>query len=142
MKKLFAFILAIAFIFAFTGCGAKEAKEDIFSLVEKNYDAIIAACENEDSDALLAIKGITRVNIVDGYVIVFCKAEGISVSSQDYGFYYSVGNSPVAVDCNQDIVCGADGLTPEGKGFQCIDSGNTFYTEHITGNIYFYSNAY
>ena len=66
----------------------------------------------------------------------------ISVSSQDYGFYYSAENSPITVDCNQDIVCGIRDLAPEGNGYQCVVQGNTFYTEQIKGNIYFYSNAY
>ena len=142
MKKIFAFILIIALVFTFTGCGAKEAKKDIFNLIEKNYDAIVIACENKDSEALLAIDGVTQVNIVDGYVLVYCKGAGIAPSSQDYGFYYSEDNSPVTVDCNLGIVCYAADLSPEGDGYQCIVSGNTFYTEHIKGNIYFYSNAY
>ena len=142
MKKIFAFILIIALVFTFTGCGAKEAKKDIFNLVEKNYDAIVIACENKDSEALLAIDGVTKVNIVDGYVLVYCKGAGIAPSSQDYGFYYSEDNSPVTVDCNLGIVCYAADLSPEGDGYQCIVSGDTFYTEHIKGNIYFYSNAY
>ena len=142
MKKIFAFILIIALVFTFTGCGAKEAKKDIFNLVEKNYDAIVIACENKDSEALLAIDGVTKVNIVDGYVLVYCKGAGIAPSSQDYGFYYSEDNSPVTVDCNLGIMCYAADLSPEGDGYQCIVSGNTFYTEHIKGNIYFYSNAY
>lgn len=141
MKKILALFLIVPLIFALAGCG-KATKEDIFSIVEKKYDAILRACEEKDADALLSINGIAKVNIVDGYVIVFCKGEGISVSSQDYGFYYSVENSPVTIDCNQDIVCGAYGLKPEGKGYQCVVSSNTFYTEHIKGNIYFYSNAY
>ena len=141
MKKTLAFILVISIIFILAGCG-KTPKEEIFGLVEKKYDAILIACEEKDVDALLSIKGITEVNIVDGYIIVFCKGAGISVSSQDYGFYYSEENSPVTVGCNLDIVCEADGLTPDGNGYQCVESGNTFYTEHIKGNIYFYSNAY
>ena len=142
MKKIFAFILAISLVFTFVGCGAKESKKNIFSLVENNYDTILKACEEKDKDALLAINGITDVNIVDGYVIVYCKGTGIAPSSQDYGFYYSKDNSPVTVDCNLGIVCYAADLSPEGDGYQCIVSGNTFYTEHIKGNIYFYSNAY
>jgi len=142
MKRILAFVLVVVFIFALSGCGAKDSKKDILNIVEKNYDAIVTACENKDEEALLAIKGITRVNIVDGYVVVFCKGTGISVSSQDYGFYYSEDNSPVTIDCNQYIVCGVNDLTPEGNGYQCIVQGNTFYTEHIKGNIYFYSNAY
>ena len=142
MKRLLAFVLLAVFVFSLTGCSAKNAKSDIFNLVENNYDEIVAACENKDSEALLAIDGATQVNIVDGYVLVYCKGAGIAPSSQDYGFYYSEDNSPVTVDCNLGIVCYAADLSPEGDGYQCIVSGNTFYTEHIKGNIYFYSNAY
>ena len=142
MKRLLAFVLLAVFVFSLTGCSAKNAKSDIFNLVENNYDEIVAACENKDSEALLAIDGVTQVNIVDGYVLVYCKGAGIAPSSQDYGFYYSEDNSPVTVDCNLGIVCYAADLSPEGDGYQCIVSSNTFYTEHIKGNIYFYSNAY
>ena len=142
MKRLLAFVLLAVFVFSLTGCSAKNAKSDIFNLVENNYDEIVAACENKDSEALLAIDGVTQVNIVDGYVLVYCKGAGIAPSSQDYGFYYSEDNSPVTVDCNLGIMCYAADLSPEGDGYQCIVSGNTFYTEHIKGNIYFYSNAY
>jgi len=142
MKRILAFVLVVVFVFVLSGCGAKQSKKDIFNVVEKNYDAIVTACENKDKEALLAIDGITQVNIVDGYVLVYCKGAGIAPSSQDYGFYYSEGNSPVTVDCNLGIVCYAADLAPEGDGYQCIVSGNTFYTEHIKGNIYFYSNAY
>ena len=142
MKRLLAFVLLAVFVFSLTGCSAKNAKSDIFNLVENNYDEIVAACENKDSEALLAIDGVTQVNIVDGYVLVYCKGAGIAPSSQDYGFYYSEDNSPVTVDCNLGIVCYAADLSPEGDGYQCIVSGNTFYTEHIKGNIFFYSNAY
>ena len=142
MKRLLAFVLLAIFVFSLTGCSAKNAKSDIFNLVENNYDEIVAACENKDSEALLAIDGVTQVNIVDGYVLVYCKGAGIAPSSQDYGFYYSEDNSPVTVDCNLGIVCYAADLSPDGDGYQCIVSGNTFYTEHIKGNIYFYSNAY
>ena len=142
MKRLLAFVLLAVFVFSLTGCSAKNAKSDIFNLVENNYDEIVAACENKDSEALLAIDGVTQVDIVDGYVLVYCKGAGIAPSSQDYGFYYSEDNSPVTVDCNLGIVCYAADLSPEGDGYQCIVSGNTFYTEHIKGNIYFYSNAY
>ena len=142
MKRILAFMLVVVFIFILSGCRTNDIKTDVFNLVEKNYDTILKACEEKNADALLAIKGITKVNIVDGYVIIFCEAKGISVSSQDYGFYYSEENSPVTIDCNQDIVCEVNDLIPEGNGYQCVVQGNTFYTENIKGNIYFYSNAY
>lgn len=142
MKRILAFMLVVVFIFILSGCRTNDIKTDVFNLVEKNYDTILKACEEKNANALLAINGITKVNIVDGYVIIFCEAKGISVSSQDYGFYYSEENSPVTIDCNQDIVCEVNDLIPEGNGYQCVVQGNTFYTENIKGNIYFYSNAY
>ena len=142
MKKIYAFILAISLVFMLAGCGAKEAKKDIFNLVEKNYDAIVIACENKDSEALLAINGIKEVDIVDGYVLVYCKGAGIAPSSQDYGFYYTEENIPVGVSCNLDIVCYRDTMQPKGSGYEGTVDYNTFYTEQIKGNIYFYSNAY
>ena len=145
MKKILTIItiliLIIALIFSLAEC-RKTPKEKVISLVEKKYDTILKACEEKDIDALRSIKGVETVKTVDGYVIVYCIGKGISVSSQDYGFYYSEENSPVAIGCNQDIVCQADGLTPKGSGYQCVINGNAYYTEHIKGNIYFYSNAY
>ncbi len=124
------------------GCGVGAPKKAIFDLVEEHYDQICAACRAEDTQALTAMDGVTSVHITEGYVIVYCRGAGIAPSSQDYGFYYSEENSPVTINCNQRIECRADGLTAEGDGYQCVVSGNTFYTEHIKGNIYFYSNAY
>jgi hypothetical protein len=142
MKKIFAFILAIALVFTFTGCGAKKAKKDIFDLVERKYDTIVAACENKDVEALLAINGIKEVDIVDGYVLIYCKGAGIAPSSQDYGFYYSEENLPVGVFDGQ-IVCSNSELVEYENGYRYLDSGyNEFYTEHIKGNIYFYSAAF
>ncbi len=141
MKKILAFISIISIIFILAGCG-KTPKEDIFNIVEKKYDTILNACKEKDADKLLSIKGIEKVNIIDGYVVVFCIGKGISVSSQDYGFYYSEDNIPVTIDCNQEIVCDASALKLNGKSYECVVFGNTYYTEHIKGNIYFYSNAY
>ncbi len=140
MKKT-VLVLAVLLAFVFTCCG-KSHKEDVFELVEKKYDKILTACENKDVDSLIAIDKITQVKVVDGYVVVFCKGVGIAPSSQDYGFYYSKDNIPVTIDCNLEIVCKIDALTPKGNGFKCVVSGNEFYTEHIKGNIYFYSTAY
>ena len=142
MKRLLAFVLLAVFVFSLTGCSAKNAKSDIFNLVENNYDEIVAACENKDSEALLAIDGVTQVNIVDGYVLVYCKGAGIAPSSQYYGFYYSEENLPVGV-FGEQIVCSNSELVEYENGYRYLDSGyNEFYTEHIKGNIYFYSAAF
>lgn len=142
MKRIIAVALLTAFVIMLAGCGSNESKKDVIDLVEKNYDAIVDACENRDAEALLAIEGITDVTVVEGYVLVYCRGAGIAPSSQDYGFYYSEENLPIAVDCSMCILCDTGDLIPEGNGYQYIEAGNVFYTEHIAGNIYFYSNAY
>ena len=143
MKRILAVGLIFSCVFLLAGCQREErAKKEIFNLVEENYDAIVAASEDKNTEALLAVGGITKVDIVDRYVMAFCKGTGIAPSSQDYGFYYCEDNAPVTVDCSLGIVCYAADISPEGDGYQCIVSDNTFYTEHIKGNIYFYSNAY
>lgn len=117
-------------------------QQSIFTLVERNYDAILEACVNEDASALSAMEGIRKVDIVDGYVLVYCQGYGIAPSSQDYGFYYSRDNLPVAVFDGQ-IICDSSQLVAKGEGFEYIDSGyNIFYTEHIKGNIYFYKASF
>ena len=142
MKRILAFVLIIVFVVVLAGCGAKESKKDIFNLVENNYDEIVAACESKDSEALLSIGGVTQVNIVDGYVLVYCKGAGVAPSSQDYGFYYSEENIPVGVFDGQ-IICSNNELVEYEGGYRYLDSGlNEFYTEHIKGNIYFYSAAF
>lgn len=142
MKRTLVFMLIIAFVFVLAGCGAKESKKDIFNLVGKNYDEIVAACQNKDAEALLAISGIKEVDIVDGYVLVYCKGAGIAPSSQEYGFYYSEENLPVGV-FDGYIVCDTNEMVEYESGYRYLDSGfNEFYTEHIKGNIYFYSAAF
>ena len=143
MKRILAVGLIFSYVFLLAGCQREErAKKEIFSLVEENYDAIVAACEDKNTEALLAVGGITKVDIVDRYVMAFCKGTGIAPSSQDYGFYYSEENLPVAVFDGQ-ILCATAELFKEGSGYQYVDSGyNVFYTEHIKGNLYFYSASF
>ena len=143
MKRILSVMIVICFLFTLTGCNSRESnRKEIFDLVERNYDAIVAACQSKDIDALTAIDGITKVTIADGYVLMFCKGEGIAPSSQYYGFYYSEENSPIAVDCAHNILCRSEALTPNGSGFQYSYQGNLFYTEHIKGNLYFYRAEY
>lgn len=142
MKKILVFVLIISLAIVLAGCRAEKNKNDIFNLIEENYDAILKACEEKDADALSAIDGIAEVKIVQGYVLVYCKGVGIAPSSQDYGFYYSEENLPVTVDCTLSINGYTADLTPKGEGYEYTEDHNVFYTEHIKSNIYFYSNAY
>ena len=143
MKRIISIVIALIFVCSIVGCKRQEnAKNRIFNLVEKNYDAIVTACEKKDAAALLKINGIAEVDIVDGYVLVYCMGAGIAPSSQEYGFYFTEENRPVGV-FDGYIACNTEDLVPDGNGYMYYDSGyNAFYTEHIKGNIYFYSNSF
>ena len=141
MKKIALLITVFALIICFAACGI-DHKGEIFTLVEENYDTIVTACQNRDKDALLAIDGVSEVKFAVGYVIVYCHGAGIASSSQDYGFYYAENNIPVGIDCSLSIICYRDTMVPKGNGYEGTVDHNTFYTEQIKGNIYFYSNAY
>ena len=75
MKKIFTIvtisILIIALIFSLAEC-RKTPTEKVFGLVEKRYDIILKASKEKDTEDLLTIKGTKKVNIIDGYVIVYC----------------------------------------------------------------------
>ena len=144
MKRMLVWVLALAAVFALSGCQSeKAARKEIFGLVENNYDEIVRACEDEETEALLAIEGIEKTKLHAGYVVVYCAGAGIAPSSQDYGFYYSEDGLPAAIDCNLSILCNDGKLTPKENGYQYVDAGhNVFYTERIRGKIYFYSTAY
>jgi len=143
MRKALIFVLALIVMLSLNACGkAENEKQNIFTLVENNYDAIVQACESKDADALLAIEDIKDVDFADDYVFVYCKGYGIAPSSQYYGFYYSAENLPVAVFDGQ-IIADTEELLEEGSGYKYLDEGyNSFYTEHIKGSIYFYSASF
>ena len=141
MRK-FSIFLALLLVISMAGCGGGEGKEAVFDLVEQNCDAIVEACGRMDAEALAGIEGVRKVDVTDGYLLVYCFGEGIAPSSQDHGFYYAPDGQPVAVFDGQ-ILCTTDELTPDGDGFVYLDSSsNRFYTEHILGNLYYYSASF
>lgn len=143
MKRFVLLVTLLAVLFSFAGCGMWEKeKSNVFSLVKRNYDTIVAACEQKDKDTLLAMDGITDVRLAVGYVLVQCKSAGIAPSSQDYGFYYTENKTPIGVGYDLQIECYSDTMQPKGNGYEGTSNHNTFYTEQIKGNIYFFSNAY
>ena len=142
MRK-FLIPLAVLMVFSLAGCGGRDsAKAEIFELVEENCSTIEEACVQLDIEALEQIEGITKVDVKDGYVLVYCTGGGIAPSSQEHGFYYAPDGLPVAVFDGQ-ILCDTAGLTPDGDGYVYRDSGyNRFYTECITGNLFYYSASF
>ena len=142
MRK-FLILLAVLMVFSLAGCGGRDsAKAEVFELVEENCSTIEEACVQLDIEALEQIEGITKVDVKDGYVLVYCTGGGIAPSSQEHGFYYAPDGLPVAVFDGQ-ILCDPADLTPDGDGYVYRDSGyNRFYTECITGNLFYYSASF
>ena len=142
MRK-FLILLAVLMVFSLAGCGGRDsAKAEVFELVEENFSTIEEVCVQLDIEALEQIEGITKVDVKDGYVLVYCTGGGIAPSSQEHGFYFTPDGLPVAVFDGQ-ILCDPADLTPDGDGYVYRDSGyNRFYTECITGNLFYYSASF
>ena len=142
MKRVITLLAAVLMLLMLGGCGlGREPKERIVDRVETHYDAIARACEAGDVEMLSAMSGVEKVEVYDRFIIAFCEGHGIATSSQDYGFYYSVDNVPAAISYNQSVLCEGDALTADGDGYSCVVYGDTYYAEHIRGNLWFYSNA-
>ncbi|MBQ4602229.1 MAG: hypothetical protein IJB24_05135 [Clostridia bacterium] len=93
--------------------------------------------ENDILDKILNGKPVEDI-ARDGNVIIFnCGGEGIVPSSQDYYFYYSPDDEPVAV-FDTEVVCTTSQMSPEGNGYVYYDEhSNGFYTEKIIDNFYY-----
>lgn len=140
MKRAFVCTLVVLALFAFFGCNEEtDDKEKIFNIVEDSYEQITKSCETKDMAALLTIKNVKEIDTIDGYIIFCCERDKNPSNSHECGFYYSENNTPVAISDGQ-IICYNEGMNSEGKGNKYVDSlNNEYYTEHIKGNLYFYS---
>ena len=94
-----------------------------------------------DTDALKTnIPGVRDVDYWYGdhaMIEFFVTGRGIVPASSYYGFYYSVDGVPLAFQ-NAKMT-----LTPSGDGWEWKEGGdNRGYTEHITGNWYYYEASF
>lgn len=93
--------------------------------------------ENDILDKILNGKPVEDIAIDGDVIIFYCGGYGIVPSSQDYYFYYSPGDEPVAV-FDTEVVCTTSQMSPEGDGYVYYDEdSNGFYTEKITDNFYY-----
>ena len=142
MRRFFSIFLPLALLLSLVGCQTGESiKQSIFNFVLQNEQSILLACSSADSDALLSMDKIQEVDILESFVLVYCEGRGIAPSSQDYGFYYSKNDLPVAV-FDGHILCDTTELKQEGNGYQYCENGNVFYTEKIADNLWFYSASF
>ena len=143
MKKAATFILSLFILIGMLACNSeKDIKQDIFGLVKENRAALAEMVYFNDFRNATAIDGITSVSKSNGYIIFYCKGSGISASSQEYGFYYSPKDIPIAI-FDGKTACAPEDMSRKGNGFQYTDTSfNSYYTEKIEGNFYYYSNSF
>ena len=73
----------------------------------------------------------------NGMIEFFVKGRGIAPASSYFGFYYSVDGAPLAFQ-NTKVT-----LIESGDGWKWTHGGdNRGYTEHISGNWYYYEAAF
>lgn len=116
------------------------SKEEIFDVVNKNYDVIIDDIQKGEFTKTEEIKGIEKISDHDGVVEFYCGAKGISVSGAEYGFYYTEDNLP-KVSFLPYVLFDEDDLVPKDNGY-CFDKYDYYYTEKIRDNFYYYESHF
>ena len=113
-------------------------KNNIIELVEDNKKIIVEAINTGNYEKIYDIKAIEDITVNDDCVAFYCKGRGIAPSSQEYGFYYSKNNLPIAIFDGKPIHYFKNDLAI-GEGCEYVDSSyNSFYTEKIRDNFYYY----
>ena len=158
MKKFLCLFLVLGMLFSLTGClenvlggtlfcllvaaGDDSAdKDDIFAFVCDNEQDLLKAIENEDFSAF-ENKGFIKSVDADADVVEFsCGGAGIGSGTYYVGYYYTQDNDMAAVWCAPSS---AASLTSSGNGFEWKETNgdNRYYTEHISGNFYYYEASF
>ncbi len=115
-------------------------KKNIIGIVKDNKEILIEAISTGNYDKIYDIKGIEDITINDACIVFYCKGKGIAPSSQEYGFYYSNNNLPIAIFDGKPIYYFKNDIAI-GEGREYVDSSyNSFYTEKIIESFYYYDN--
>lgn len=148
MKKkisniIFAFLLILFLMFVLSQCSNMTdagIKNNIIELVEDNKEIIIEAINTGNYEKIYDVKAIEDITVNDDCVVFYCKGRGIAPSSQEYGFYYSKSNLPIAIFAGKPIHYFKNDIAI-GEGREYVDNSyNSFYTEKIIESIYYYDN--
>ena len=115
------------------------SKDEIFDVVNKKYDIIMADVKKGEFNKTKRIRGIEDISENDGVIKFFCGGEGNVVSGAYYGFYYTEDNLPKVSFLS--VLFDEEDLVPQGKGY-CFDKYDYYYTEKIRDNLYYYEYYY
>ncbi len=116
-------------------------KNQIFSAVQENQVMLRECVLGNDPEQAKQIRGIqsVRYDADEDYYEFSCGGAGIVPASSYYGFYYSPKDAPLAVDVTQ-----TENLSPvqDGYGWREPKGDNSYYTERIMENWYYYESHY
>ncbi len=132
-------VIFIALILGFNAFLSNNlSKREIFYLVDKNNETILADISENNFDDTLAIKGVTDV-VRNDVTDIQCGGKGLGSATSYYGFYYCEADEPVVM-FNGYISDAGTALISENNGysFREKDSDNTYYTEKILPCFYYY----
>ena len=131
-----SFLLLIYGCFSFINFDIINYKIQTISIVNHNRDTILKNIEENDIKSLYKIKGIKEINVQkeSEYINFLCFGYGIGSGTVYYGFYYSYDNKVHNVFSDK-IELISDGI---GYSYKQLDGDNTYYTEKITNNLYYY----
>ena len=131
----------IALVLAVKLSAPERAVVRTFKANEAALNQMVEAYLAGDTDALkINILGVRDVDYWHGeheMIEFFVTVRGIVPASSYYGFYYSVDGVPLAFQ-NAKVT-----LVENEDGWQWTEAGdNRGYTEHITGNWYYYEASF
>ena len=118
----------------------KKLKPEVFELVEKDYDLIIAACESGNPGILTEILEIREIDVGDEIIRFYYKNVHEWRFSYYTGFCYG-REAEVTKILTEKCEFKSSTFFPRGKGFHHMEDGTQLYVEQIKGNLYFFSCA-
>ena len=119
----------------------RRTVERVFKQNETVLNEMVQKYLEGDTDALkTVVPGVEDADYWHGehaMIEFFVKGRGIAPASTYFGFYYSVDGVPLAFQ-NTKMT-----LVESGDGWEWTHGGdNRGYTEHITGNWYYYEASF
>lgn len=141
-KNIFIIIIVMAsIVFCVFSCRkGNNKKKEIFELVRNNEILLSEAVRTGKYNEVYEINGISEITVNEGYTVFYCSGGGIAPSSQEYGFYYSAENKPMAI-FDGEAVCRPEDMKEKNGTYEYLDdSYNIYHAENITGNFYYYDN--
>ena len=149
LKKGLCILLTVILLFSLCGCSKlmifammsaagddRASKEDICEFVRENETELMNAINQRDYFEFENERIIKDIKVNPGVVEFYCGGVGMGSATAYVGFYYSPNDDMAVLWCApQD----AELLSPSGDGYEWHEGDNTYYTEHICGNFYYYS---